>query len=253
MNVLLINGSPHKNGCTYTALSEVEKTLNSEGIETEIYWIGNKPIGGCIGFYQCVKRKKCVFSDIVNEFTSKAAEYDGFIFGSPVYYSGMNGNLMSFMDRVFYSASAQDPHPFRFKPAAAVVSARRAGTTSALDQIVKLLTFRKTLTAQPVFIRTPGLIEATEVVTDFSTIGSSNMKKKTIFTKNIRSSKTMSISGKFRSESIQNTHICFTAEHSRLAISIFTLTLRLLCKRANQTQHNLKTNEPRSLGSNITM
>lgn len=137
MNVLLINGSPHKNGCTYTALSEVEKTLNSEGIETEIYWIGNKPIGGCIGCYQCVKRKKCVFSDIVNEFTSKAAEYDGFIFGSPVYYSGMNGNLMSFMDRVFYSASAQEPHPFRLKPAAAVVSARRAGTTSALDQMNK--------------------------------------------------------------------------------------------------------------------
>ena len=137
MKVLLINGSPHKNGCTYTALSEVEKTLNSEGIETEIYWIGNKPIGGCIGCYQCVKRKKCVFSDIVNEFTSKAAEYDGFIFGSPVYYSGMNGNLMSFMDRVFYSASAQDPHPFRLKPAAAVVSARRAGTTSALDQMNK--------------------------------------------------------------------------------------------------------------------
>ena len=137
MKVLLINGSPHKNGCTYTALSEVEKTLNSEGIETEIYWIGNKPIGGCIGCYQCVKRKKCVFSDIVNEFTSKAAEYDGFIFGSPIYYSGMNGNLMSFMDRVFYSASAQNPHPFRLKPAAAVVSARRAGTTSALDQMNK--------------------------------------------------------------------------------------------------------------------
>lgn len=137
MKALLINGSPHKNGCTYTALSEVEKTLNSEDIETEIYWIGNKPIGGCIGCYQCVKKKKCVFSDIVNEFTSKAAEYDGFIFGSPVYYSGINGNLMSFMDRVFYSASAQEPHPFRFKPAAAVVSARRAGTTSAIDQMNK--------------------------------------------------------------------------------------------------------------------
>ena len=137
MKVLLINGSPHKNGCTYTALSEVEKTLNSEGIETEIYWIGNKPIGGCIGCYQCVKRKKCVFNDIVNEFTANAEAYDGFIFGSPVYYSGINGNLMSFMDRVFYSASAQEPHPFRFKPAAAVVSARRAGTTSALDQMNK--------------------------------------------------------------------------------------------------------------------
>ncbi len=78
-----------------------------------------------------------MFDDKVNEFTALAAEYDGFIFGSPVYYSGMNGSLMSFMDRVFFSASAKDPHPFRFKPAAAVVSARRAGTTSSIDQINK--------------------------------------------------------------------------------------------------------------------
>lgn len=137
MKVLLINGSPHKNGCTFTALSDVASALNSEGVQTDFYWIGNKPIGGCIGCYQCAKIHKCVFDDKVNEFTALAAEYDGFIFGSPVYYSGMNGSLMSFMDRVFYSASAQTPHPFRFKPAAAVVSARRAGTTSALDQINK--------------------------------------------------------------------------------------------------------------------
>lgn len=137
MKVLLVNGSPHKNGCTYTALSEVAKVLNEEGIESEIYWIGNKPIGGCIGCFACAKKKRCVFDDIVNDFTAKAVEYDGFIFGSPVYYSGMNGNLMSFMDRVFFSASGQEPHPFRFKPAAAVVSARRAGTTSALDQMNK--------------------------------------------------------------------------------------------------------------------
>lgn len=137
MKVLLINGSPHKNGCTYTALSEIAKAMNGEHIDTEIFWIGSKPIGGCIGCYQCAKKKGCVFSDIVNEFTAKAAEFDGFIFGSPVYYSGMNGNMMSFMDRVFFSASAQEPHPFRFKPAAAVVSARRSGTTSALDQINK--------------------------------------------------------------------------------------------------------------------
>lgn len=78
-----------------------------------------------------------MFDDKVNEFTDIAVNYDGFIFGSPVYYSGMNGSLMSFMDRVFFSASGQEPHPFRFKPVAAVVSARRAGTTSALDQINK--------------------------------------------------------------------------------------------------------------------
>lgn len=137
MKVLLINGSPHQKGCTYTALSVVASALNEEGIETTVYWIGNKPIGGCIGCFQCAKKQKCVFDDRINEFTALAADYDGFIFGSPVYYSGMNGSLMSFMDRVFFSASAQNPHPFRFKPAAAIVSARRAGTTSALDQMNK--------------------------------------------------------------------------------------------------------------------
>lgn len=137
MKVLLVNGSPHQKGCTFTALSEVAAALNAEGIETDFYWIGNKPIGGCIGCYQCTKKQKCVFDDKVNEFTALAADYDGFVFGSPVYFSGMNGNLMSFMDRGFFSASAQNPHPFRFKPAAAVVSARRAGTTSALDQMNK--------------------------------------------------------------------------------------------------------------------
>ena len=137
MKVLLINGSPHKQGCTFTALSEVASTLNEEEIETDIYWIGNKPIGGCIGCFACATKKQCVFDDKINEFTALAKNYDGFVFGSPVYFSGMNGNLMSFMDRAFFSASAQEPHPFRFKPAAAVVSARRAGTTSTLDQMNK--------------------------------------------------------------------------------------------------------------------
>lgn len=137
MKVLLINGSPNKNGCTYTALNEIKNTLNKENIEADFYHIGKKPIGGCIACYQCTEKGKCVFDDKVNEFTELAKEYDGFIFGSPVYYAGMNGSLMSFMDRVFFSASRQEPHPFRFKPAAAVVSARRAGTTSALDQINK--------------------------------------------------------------------------------------------------------------------
>ena len=137
MKVLLVNGSPHKSGCTNRALEVITGTLSEEGIGSDIYWIGNKPIGGCIGCFQCGKKGQCVFDDKVNEFTALAAEFDGFIFGSPVYYSGMNGSLMSFMDRVFFSASAKDPHPFRFKPAAAVVSARRAGTTSSLDQINK--------------------------------------------------------------------------------------------------------------------
>ena len=137
MKVLLVNGSPHKEGCTYTALSEIASALHEEGIESEHYWIGAKAIGGCIGCYQCIKNKKCVFEDSINAFTRLAAEFDGFVFGSPVYYSGMNGSLMSFMDRVFFSATSQDPHPFRFKPAAAITSARRAGTTSTLDQMNK--------------------------------------------------------------------------------------------------------------------
>lgn len=137
MKVLLINGSPHEKGCTYTALREIEKTLKEEGVEADLMWLGTKPVGGCVACGTCHKTHQCVFDDAVNEFTAKAAEYDGFIFGSPVYYSGMNGNMMSFMDRVFFSASSKTPHPFRFKPAAAVVSARRAGTTSALDQMNK--------------------------------------------------------------------------------------------------------------------
>ncbi len=143
MKVLLVNGSPHQKGCTYTALEEVAGALRAEGIETDYYWIGVKPIGGCIGCYQCGKKQKCVFEDRVNEFTALAAQYDGFVFGSPVFYSGMNGSLMSLMDRAFFSSSAQNPHPFRFKPAAAVVSARRAGTTSALDQMNKYFLFQQ--------------------------------------------------------------------------------------------------------------
>lgn len=137
MKVLLVNGSPNRSGCTNRALEEIARTFREEGIETGMYWIGRQPIGGCIGCYQCTQKKQCVFDDRINEFTALAAEYDGFIFGSPVYFSGMNGSLMSFMDRVFFSASARNPHPFRFKPAAAVVSARRSGTTSALDQMNK--------------------------------------------------------------------------------------------------------------------
>ena len=120
MKVLLINGSPNSKGCTYTALSEVADTLRAEGIETDFYWIGNKPISGCIACRKCKETCKCSLTDQVNDFVDIAGSYDGFIFGSPVYFSGSNGSLLSFMDRVFYSAAEKDPHPFRFKPAAAV-------------------------------------------------------------------------------------------------------------------------------------
>lgn len=139
MKVLLVNGSPHKEGCTYTALSEVAKTLNGLGIETEIFHIGSEPISGCRGCGACRKLKlgKCVVDDIVNEFAAKAREADGFVFGSPVHYASAGGTLVAFMDRLFYS-SGKDT--MRLKPAAAIASARRAGTTATLDIINKYFT-----------------------------------------------------------------------------------------------------------------
>ena len=138
MKVLLVNGGPHKEGCTYTALQEVAKTLNEEGIDTEIFWVGNKPVGGCIACKKSAEIGKCIFDDVVNEFVDKAEEADGFIFGSPVHYAGATGNLTGFMDRVFYSSSqARRGKGFLYKPAAAISSARRGGTTATYDQLNK--------------------------------------------------------------------------------------------------------------------
>ena len=136
--VLLLNGSPHAKGCTAAALYEMVKIFSEEGIETETVQIGSKAVRGCIGCNRCGSLGKCVFDDKVNEFIELAHAADGFIFGSPVYFSGMNGSLMSFMDRAFFAGPRHpEGNPFAFKPAAAVVSARRAGTTSAIDQINK--------------------------------------------------------------------------------------------------------------------
>lgn len=138
MKVLLVNGSPHKNGCTYTALCEVEKTLKENGIDTEIFWIGNKPVSGCIACGGCIKKGECVISDTVNEFVKKAESADGFIFGSPVHYAALAGNITSFMDRAFYSAACGGHGDvFRYKPASGIISARRAGTTASYDQFNK--------------------------------------------------------------------------------------------------------------------
>lgn len=133
MKVILVNGSPHKEGCTYTALSEAAKALNSNGIETEIFHLGTEPVAGCIACGACSKTGKCIYNDPVNEFVEKAKDADGFIFGSPVYYSGMSGQLCSFMDRAFYSGGKY----MAGKPAAAVVSCRRGGATSTFEQINK--------------------------------------------------------------------------------------------------------------------
>ena len=139
MKVLLVNGSPHKHGCTNVALEEIVKTLKEEGVESEIYHIGNKPISGCMGCYSCYKTGKCVIDDCVNEFVDKAKNFDGYVFGSPVHFAAISGAMTSFMDRVFYSF-AKYKEVFIHKPAAAIVSARRAGTTAALDQLNKYFT-----------------------------------------------------------------------------------------------------------------
>lgn len=138
MKVLLVNGSPHKNGSTNRALEEVASTLNKNGIETEIFWIGNRALSGCIACKTCVKTGKCVFNDTVNECREKALEADGFIFGTPVHYAAASGAMTSFMDRLFYSEFCGNQNKaFYLKPAAAVVVARRSGTTSTYDQLNK--------------------------------------------------------------------------------------------------------------------
>ncbi len=136
MKVILANGSPHKNGCTYTALSEIAATLEKEGIESEIFWIGNKPLSGCIACKGCFKTGKCVINDTVNEFIDKAKDADGFVFGSPVHYAGASGAITSFMDRVFYHKSGQ----YQGKPAAAIASCRRGGASATFDQLNKYFT-----------------------------------------------------------------------------------------------------------------
>ena len=136
MKVLLVNGSGHEKGCTYTALNEVAKALNANGVETEIFWIGQNSVTGCKGCWACKKVGKCVVDDCVNEFVEKAAEFDGYVFGSPVYYASAAGALVSFMDRVFYSGGKK----LAYKPAAAVVSCRRAGASTTFDVINKYFT-----------------------------------------------------------------------------------------------------------------
>jgi len=140
MKVLLVNGSPHGKGCTYTALNEVVETLNHEGIDAEIFQIGTKPLSGCIACKSCVKIGHCVFDDKVNEFLKIAGNFDGYIFGSPVHFGAASGAITSFMDRVFYADLCSGKQSFYLKPAAAVVSARRAGTTATFDQLNKYFT-----------------------------------------------------------------------------------------------------------------
>lgn len=136
MKVIILNGSPHIKGCTARALREAEETLNKEGIETETIMVGNKNIRGCIACNTCGVKGKCVFEDLVNETAFKFEKAEGLIVGTPVYYAGANGTILSFLDRLFYSTHFDKS----MKVGAAVLSSRRAGSTSALDEINKYFT-----------------------------------------------------------------------------------------------------------------
>ncbi|MBQ9988501.1 MAG: flavodoxin family protein [Clostridia bacterium] len=141
MKVLMINGSPHPHGCTYTALHEVEKELNAAGIETEIVNLGVGPLYSCAACNMCRNggKGRCVRDDMVNVILEKAETADGFIFASPVHIASASGAISAVMDRAFYANSAV----FRQKPGAAVVSARRAGTTATFDQLNKYFTINQ--------------------------------------------------------------------------------------------------------------
>ena len=138
MKVLTLNGSAHIDGCTARALTELENTLNQQGIDTERVDIAVRPVRGCIGCGWCREHGKCVFSDLVNETAPKFAEADGLVVGTPVYYAHSNGQVLSFLDRLFYSTARTIDKTM--KVGAAVMSSRRAGSTSAMDEINKYFT-----------------------------------------------------------------------------------------------------------------
>ena len=133
MKVLLLNGSPHANGCTAAALKEMISVFEAEGVETKLVHVGNKDIRGCIACGSCMKNGKCVFDDLVNEVAPKFESADGLVLGSPVYYASPNGTILSFVDRLFYSTRFSK----HMKVGAAVVSARRGGNTASFDVLNK--------------------------------------------------------------------------------------------------------------------
>lgn len=131
--ILLINGSPHEHGCTYTALKEIADTLSKNSVETEFFHIGKKPVAGCIACGKCSATGKCIFDDSVNTILEKLDDYDGIIVGSPVYYAGPSGQLCAFLDRLFYCSQGR----MAGKLAASVVSCRRGGASAAFDRLNK--------------------------------------------------------------------------------------------------------------------
>lgn len=129
--VLLINGSPHQFGCTYTALKEVAETLEKNGVETEILYLGTKPVAGCIACGKCGQTGRCVFDDQVNRVLDKLDEYSGIVVGSPVYFAGPTGQICAFLDRLFYCGGGR----MAGKIAASVVSCRRGGASASFDRL----------------------------------------------------------------------------------------------------------------------
>ena len=137
MKVLLINGSPKEKGCTYTALLEISKTLQEEGVDSEIYNIGNSPIAPCRACGACGKLGRCAIDDEVNELLERLNEFDGIIIGSPVHYASASGGTIAFLDRLFYANARAGKADLRMKPGSAIASARRAGTTATIDELNK--------------------------------------------------------------------------------------------------------------------
>ena len=141
MKVLLVNGSPHQNGCTYTALQEVGAALREAGIRSDVFWIGDQPLTGCIGCSFCAEAGRCRYDDTVNIFLDVAEDYNGFVFGAPVHFASAAASMLGFLSRVFFADHCAGLNRFAFKPGAAIVSARRAGTTAALDELNKYMLY----------------------------------------------------------------------------------------------------------------
>ena len=139
MKVMLVNGSSRPNGCTSVALAEVARALEAEGVQTETLWIGNKPMSDCIACGKCRQTGKCVFDDAAAEFGVRAAEFDGFVFGCPVYYAHPSGRILSALDRAFYAGGKAFAH----KPGAAIAVARRGGTSTTFDVLNKYFTINQ--------------------------------------------------------------------------------------------------------------
>jgi multimeric flavodoxin WrbA len=165
MKVLLVNGSPNAKGCTYTALMEIAGALEKNGVEWEIFDVGSDPIRGCAACFGCETTDGCCAfdDDKVNQFIARAKEADGIVFGSPVHYGSASGSITSMLDRAFFAA---DPSVYRGKPAAVVVSCRRAGSTAAIEQLMKYPTISQMIVVNSQYWTMVHGAEAEEVKQD---------------------------------------------------------------------------------------